>query len=441
MLNAVCETPVTALCHQTVRFAWQHRAMSIVKRASNPFLVESLAAPRRSLRIACVTETYPPEVNGVAGTLARMIQGLHERNHGIQLIRPRQAAEPSAQATPGFHEVLMRGLPVPRYPTLRMGMPSKRALVQLWSTHRPDVVHIATEGPLGWSALNAALHLKLPVCSDFRTNFHAYSRHYGIGWLHRPIMAYLRKFHNRTLCTMVPTEALRRDLEEAGFKRLAVVRRGVDTAQFDPAHRSDELRRRWGCAPSDLVVGCVGRLAQEKNLGLLSAAFAAIRQVVPRARLVMVGEGPMRAELEARWPDAHFAGQQTGANLSAHYASMDLFLFPSMTETFGNVTPEAMASGLPVVAFDHAAAAQIIGHGRSGVLVPFGQEPAFIEQAVKLARAGEERQAMGRVAREAATQLGWDSVVARLEWTLTEAITQPADLREPAQRPAPSPLV
>jgi len=412
--------------------------MSTVKRTSNSFTVESLAAPRRSLRIACVTETYPPEVNGVAGTLARMIQGLHERNHEIQLIRPRQAAGQSPESTPGFHEVLMRGLPVPRYPTLRMGMPSKRALVQMWATHRPDVVHIATEGPLGWSALNAALHLKLPVCSDFRTNFHAYSRHYGIGWLHRPIMAYLRKFHNRTLCTMVPTEALRRDLEAAGFKRLAVVRRGVDTSHFDPAHRCEELRGRWGCAPGDLVVGCVGRLAQEKNLSLLSAAFAAIRQLVPRARLVIVGEGPMRAELQARWPDAHFAGQQTGAALAAHYASMDLFLFPSLTETFGNVTPEAMASGLPVVAFDYAAAAQIIEHGRSGSLVPFGQEPAFIEQAVALARSAEARLAMGQAAREAARQLGWDSVVARLEWILAEATHQPADLREPAMQPAGS---
>lgn len=440
MLDAVCETAVTGRCHQTVSNGRQHRAMSTVKRPSDSFTVESLAAPRRSLRIACVTETYPPEVNGVAGTLARMIQGLHERNHEIQLVRPRQAAGQSAESTPGFHEVLMRGLPVPRYPTLRMGMPSKRALVQMWSTRRPDVVHVATEGPLGWSALNAALHLKLPVCSDFRTNFHAYSRHYGIGWLHRPIMAYLRKFHNRTLCTMVPTEALRRDLEAAGFKRLAVVRRGVDTTQFDPACRSEELRRRWGCAPDDLVVGCVGRLAHEKNLGLLSATFAAIRQQVPQAKLVLVGEGPLRAELAARWPQAHFAGQQTGRDLAAHYASMDLFLFPSLTETFGNVTPEAMASGLPVVAFDYAAAAQIIDHGRSGSLAPFGQEAAFIEQAVALARSPQARLSMGCAAREAAGLLGWDNVVAQLERILAEAIHQPADLRVPSLRPAGSPL-
>ncbi len=381
-------------------------------------VVDSIAAPRRSLRIACVTETYPPEVNGVATTMARFVEGLHRRNHDVQLIRPRQATSQAAEQQPGFHEVLMRGLPIPKYPNLRMGVPSKRALVKLWSTHRPDVVHIATEGPLGWSALQAALHLKLPVCSDFRTNFHAYSKHYGVGWLHRPIMAYLRKFHNRTQATMVPTEALRRDLETAGFRHVSVVKRGVDTERFHPGFRSDELRRSWGAEPGDLVVGCVGRLAAEKNLATLSEAFEAIRRFDARARLVIVGEGPLRAELQARWPDAVFAGQQVGHALSAHYASLDLFLFPSLTETFGNVTPEAMASGLPVVAFDYAAASQIIQHGRNGVLVRMGDNSAFVREAVATATQRASREAMGRAARDAAMRLGWDGVVARFEAVL-----------------------
>ena len=174
-------------------------------------VIDNYPAAQRSLRIAFVTETYPPEVNGVAMTMARVVGGLHRRNHDVQLVRPRQDSRDEADRSVRFHEVLMRGLPIPRYPNLRMGAPSKRALVQLWSLRRPDVVHIATEGPLGWSALQAARHLKLPVSTDFRTNFHAYSRHYGIGWLHKPIMAYLRKFHNRAASTMVPTEALRRE--------------------------------------------------------------------------------------------------------------------------------------------------------------------------------------------------------------------------------------
>lgn len=402
-------------------------------------VVDSIAAPHRSLRIACVTETYPPEVNGVATTMARFVEGLHRRNHDVQLIRPRQATSQAAEQQPGFHEVLMRGLPIPKYPNLRMGVPSKRALVKLWSTHRPDVVHIATEGPLGWSALQAALHLKLPVCSDFRTNFHAYSKHYGVGWLHRPIMAYLRKFHNRTQATMVPTEALRRDLETAGFKHVTVVKRGVDTERFHPGFRNEELRRSWGVAPDDLVVGCVGRLAAEKNLATLSEAFEAIRRFDPRTKLVLVGEGPLRAELQARWPDAVFAGQQVGNALSEHYASLDLFLFPSLTETFGNVTPEAMASGLPVVAFNYAAASLIIQPGHNGVLVPMGDNNAYVREAVGIAADRAHRAAMGQAAREAALRLNWDGVIARFETVLLQVI-QDADtpLAQDTSRRSPS---
>src|SRR3954465_13976687 len=140
-----------------------------------------------ALRIAFVTETYPPEINGVSLSVARFIEGLRRRNHEIQLVRPRQARADQGGGTREFEQVLMRGLPIPRYPGLKMGLPAKRALTELWSLHRPDLVHIVTEGPLGWSALQAALKLKLPVTSDFRTNFHAYSMHYGVGWLKKPI--------------------------------------------------------------------------------------------------------------------------------------------------------------------------------------------------------------------------------------------------------------
>ena len=318
----------------------------------------------------------------------------------------------------------MRGLPIPRYPHLRMGVPSKRALVHLWSLRRPDVVHIATEGPLGWSALQAALHLKLPVSSDFRTNFHAYSKHYGMGWLHKPIMAYLRKFHNRAQCTMVPTEALRRELSASGFLRLKVVTRGVDTQSFNPARRSDALRREWGAGSDDLVVLCVGRLAPEKNLGVLLTAFAAIRQRDLRARLVIVGDGPLRAELQARCPNAVFAGQRTGDDLATHYASADLFLFPSLTETFGNVTTEAMASGLAVVAFNEAAAAQLIRPGLNGMLAPVGDTAEFVRCAVIAACHHAEGQRMGQEARRTACELDWDGVVTRVEGVLSTVIHQ-----------------
>jgi glycosyltransferase involved in cell wall biosynthesis len=446
--------------------------------ASPGIMVDNYPAVHRSLRIAVVTETYPPEVNGVAMTIAKVVEGLHHRNHDVQLIRPRQDNQVSRQgsnaacslalkpdgvvasrrhspsydsssrlasgldggainqhlnldATPEsgdrsvrFHEVLMRGLPIPRYPNLRMGVPSKKALVQLWSVHRPDVVHIATEGPLGWSALQAAHHLKLPISSDFRTNFHAYSQHYGIGWLRKPIMAYLRKFHNRTLCTMVPTEALKRDLEACGLRHLMVVARGVDTRQFNPARRSEALRASWGVGAQDLVLACVGRLAPEKNLDTVAAAFDAVLAHEPRARLLLVGDGPMRATLQARYPNAIFAGQRSGDDLAAHYASADLFLFASVTETFGNVTTEAMASGLPVVAYNYAAAAQLIQPGENGVLVPFSEQASFIQAALALALNPTQRLSMGAAARHTASQWDWDRIVARFEGVLQTVIRQ-----------------
>ena len=385
-------------------------------------VVNNYPAAQRSLRIAFVTETYPPEVNGVATTLARIVEGLHLRNHALQLVRPRQNDDGPVDRGARFHEVLMRGLPIPRYPGLRMGMPSKRSLVQLWSLNRPDVVHIATEGPLGWSALQAALHLKLPVCSDFRTNFQAYSRYYGVGWLSKPIMAYLRKFHNLTRCTMVPTEALRQQLHAFGFDRLAVVSRGVDTELFNPSKRSAALRAQWGVGGDDVVVTCVGRLAPEKNLGVLLTAFDAIRQQQPRARLLLVGDGPMRSELQARCPQAIFAGQRTGDDLAAHYASADLFLFPSLTESFGNVTTEAMASGLPVVAFDYAAAAQLIRSGENGVTVPFADDGAYVRAAAALADNSERRREIGLQARQTAREIAWEGIVARFESVMESVI-------------------
>ena len=393
-------------------------------------LADRLPAAQRSLRIAFVTETYPPEINGVALTVACMVEGLHERNHDLQLIRPWQGGSAAADQRERFQEVLTRGLPIPRYPDLRMGVPAKRVLMRLWAMRRPDVVHIATEGPLGWSALQAARQLQLPVCSDFRTNFHAYSTHYGIGWLRKPIYAYLRAFHNRTAFTMVPTEALRSELRDSGFRNVCAVSRGVDTLRFHPRQRNAALRESWGLADDDLAVICVGRLAPEKNLGVLLSAFEAIQQVNARARLIIVGDGPLRSDLQRRCPNAEFAGQRSGDDLAAHYASADLFLFPSLTETFGNVTTEALASGLALVAFDHAAAAQLIRCGHNGMVVPLGNSSAFVQAAVTLAGDAAQRRRIAQRARESAATLDWAGVVLRFEAVLAQAIQASAMPRD-----------
>lgn len=392
-----------------------------------PLQVDELHAARRSLRIALVTETYPPEVNGVARTLHQVVEGLRERHHDLQLIRPRQQRDDEADVAERFHEVLMRGLPVPRYPQLKMGMPARRSLLKLWSLQRPDLVHIATEGPLGWSALQAAQHLRLPVASDFRTNFHAYSRHYGVGWLNKPIVAYLKRFHNQCQVTMVPTRALMDELAHYGFRNLRVLGRGVDTRAFDPAHRSDALRAAWGAGPDTLVLLHVGRIAPEKNLGAVVETFRRVQAHGQDVRLVLVGDGPARASVAAMAPEAVFCGMQTGEALAAHYASGDALLFPSLTETFGNVTTEALASGLAVSACDRAAAGQLIRSGQNGHLVPVDRATAdgfsaatttWLMAQPDAESAWQSGSRLRREARETALGLSWDSVLDSLEHSL-----------------------
>ncbi len=359
-------------------------------------------------------------------TLARIVNGLQERNHRVQLIRPRQHATETPAHDVHLEEVLSRGVPIPRYQGLRIGLPAKQALFRLWSPKRPDIVHIATEGPLGWSALAAALKLKLPVSTGFHTNFHSYSQHYGVGFLKKPIALYLRKFHNRAHATLVPTDDLCRELAIQGFENLRVVSRGVDTRLFSPARRDPQLRRDWGATDGAAVALYVGRLAPEKNLKVVLNAFAGMRTRVPLARLVMVGDGPERAALAARHPEIVFAGTRTGEDLAAHYASADIFLFSSLTETFGNVTLEAMASGLAVVAYDYAAAQQYLAHERSGLLAPFDDGEAFVGLATALAADPARAASLRLQARASAERIDWDNVFDDFEAVLRDVIERQA---------------
>lgn len=382
--------------------------------------LQNFPAATRSLRIAMVTETYPPEINGVAMTMGRIVAGLQERGHTVQLIRPRQNASEQPAQQPRFEEVLQRGVPIPRYDALKLGLPAKQALSRLWAKQRPDIVHVVTEGPLGWSALSAAAKLRLPVATDFHTNFHSYSEHYGVGWLKKPITAYLRKFHNKAQRTLVPTASLRDELSALGLAKLQVVARGVDTRQFHPGRRSRELRASWGAGDHDLVVSYVGRLAPEKNLPVVLQAFALMRELRPDAKLVLVGDGPERARLQRENPQVIFAGMRTGEDLAAHYASGDVFLFPSITETYGNVTIEAMASGLAVVAYDYASAREHIRHHMNGLLAPFNSSEDFMRLAAALAADNERIRELGARARTTTEKLDWSCIVAEFEQAMIE---------------------
>lgn len=387
---------------------------------------------KAALHIALVTETYLPEVNGVAITLGRMVHGLCQLGHDIHLIRPRQHKQDTAREEQCYRETLVNGMPIPGYSGLKSGLPAQGLLLGLWKLHRPDVVHIATEGPLGWSALCAARKLNIPVSTDFHTNFHSYTQHYGIGLLKWPIAAYLRHFHNKAACTMVPTTELQLQLEQEGYRDVKVVSRGVDTSLFNPSRRSARLRASWNADESTPVVMLVSRIAAEKNLAVAISAFEQMRIINPNAKMVLVGDGPARAGLQKQHPDLIFAGMQTGEALAEHYASGDIFIYPSLTETYGNVTVEAMASGLATLAYDYAAARQHIIHDVNGVLVPFGDTQAFIAGAKALISNLSAVSHLRAAARLKVQTLGWEHIMNCMESVLFEtAATQGAAIAQP----------
>ncbi len=368
------------------------------------------------LHIAMITETYPPEINGVAVTLHQFVQGMGRRGHTIHLVRPRQRKGDRAAERAGYRETLTAGMPLPGYPGLRLGLPSAGLLAREWSWRRPDIVHVATEGPLGWSAVSAARKLGIPVSTDFHTNFHSYTRHYGIGLLRQPIAAYLRRFHNRTDCTIVPTATLREELTRDAYKNVRIIARGVDTGLFHPGRRSMDLRKSWGVDEHTPVALLVSRLAPEKNLPVVLKAFESMLTVSPDSRLIMVGDGPARAELEKRYhPQVIFAGMRTGEDLAAHYASADIFLYPSLTETYGNVTVEAMASGLAPIAYDYAAAHQHIRHDVNGLLLPYDDTPAFVAAATALIGDSARTLRLRAEARRTVEELTWDRIMEDME--------------------------
>ena len=387
-----------------------------------PITVEHFEPAQRFLRIAVVTETWPPEVNGVAMTLSKLIQHLGHRHHSIQLIRPRQNKQDEGHEETGWSELLLRGLPIPRYPQLKLGLPSKKALIKAWSTRRPDLVHIATEGPLSWSALQAAHILRLPVTSDFRTNFHSYCQHYGVGWLTKPIVAYLRKFHNRTAFTMVPTTEMKHQLEAMGFKNLRVVARGIDTQLFHPSKRSEVMRKGWNVKPETIVLLSVGRLAAEKNLELTLNTYQALKAAGRDVHMVFAGDGPMRGVTQAKCPEALFLGMCTHEQLATLYASADLLLFPSLTETFGNVTLESLACATPVLAFDCAAAGEFITHQHNGWLAHRDDRQSYIQTALAITADPHTLMHAREHTRASVEQLGWDEIAGQVEALFQRAI-------------------
>ncbi|MGZ0654634.1 glycosyltransferase family 4 protein [Coraliomargarita sp. W4R72] len=375
------------------------------------------------MHIALVTETYPPEVNGVAMTNQRLVRGLLNKGHRVTLIKPRRKdAAPAAHDSLSVHEVF--GIPIPNYAGLKFGLPRPGELKRLFQETNPDIVHVATEGPLGFSSLRAARKLHIPVSSTFHTNFQDYCADYGAAFAARWMMGYLRWFHNQCALTTVPDPSLIERLEKDGVERLQMLGRGADTALFTPDKRDAKLRRSWGADDHTPVAIYVGRVAAEKDIPLSLESWTAARKHCPDLKMVVVGDGPIRKKLERQWPEVHFAGMRYDEDLARYYASADVFIFGSTSETFGNVVIEAMASGLVVVTYDYAAGKQFIQSGQNGHLVPLNDKQAFIRCAEIALTERSKMSSMRAAARATAENYPWAATIDRFANLLQKAANQ-----------------
>ena len=371
------------------------------------------------MKVTFVTDTYTPQPNGVATTLSRLVKGLRENGHDVDVVRPAVLASDEEGL-----EVPSVGFP--GYPEVRFGFPIRLVLQSRWHRNRPDVIYVATETPLGASAISAARALGIPAASGFHTNFQQYMAHYQMPLLEKATLKYLRRLHNRSACTFVPSPDVITQLDQRGFRNLELLPKGVDTKLFNPSKRSNLLRQTWGARPGSRVGLYVGRIAAEKNLPLVVKSFTEIQKRFPDFVGVFVGDGPKLNALKKEHPEFVYAGVLRGEELAEHYASADMFVFPSITETFGNVTLEAMASGLSVVAYDYAAATQHIADGVNGYSARFDDSAQFLEKVLEAASAGDMA-LVREAARNSARKTRWKKVIKRFEKQLRRLINVAED--------------
>jgi phosphatidylinositol alpha 1,6-mannosyltransferase len=356
------------------------------------------------MRIAIVTESFTPEVNGVANSVGRVAEHLLRRGHEPLVVAPRPAAGLRAVAGPLPYPVLrVPSLPLPGYRQVRLGLPTGELAATL-RAFRPDVIHLASPFVLGAQALPVARSLSVPTVAVFQTDIAAYARVYRAAPAQGAAWRWLRRLHNAATGTLAPSSPVAATLHAKGFQRVWLWRRGVDSTGFHPDNRSAALRR--ALAPDGAVlVGYVGRLAPEKRLDLLAETAR-----LPGARLVIVGAGPDEAALRRRLPTAVFLGLRRGPQLARLYASFDVFVHTGPYETFGQAIQEAMASGLPVVAPAAGGPLDLVQPGRTGYLVPPGDGAATARAVAGLVADPQRRAEFGAAARSAVAGRTWAAV-------------------------------
>ncbi len=361
------------------------------------------------MRIAIITESFPPDVNGVAHCVVRVADHLSRNGHHPLVIAPESARAPlGADSQFPYPVERVPSVPLPGYPTFRLGLPSprlRRAIVE----HRTDVVHLASPVALGAWGSHVARALALPTVAVYQTDLPAYARAYRLSKATEAFAwRWLRDIHNAAGQTLAPSTVTAADLTAHGMTNVRIWGRGVDTARFHPAWHDASLRAKL--APGgEILAGYVGRLATEKRVDLLAAVAA-----LPGVRLVVTGGGPEAAEVREAIPDAVFLGERQGADLARIYASMDVFVHSGPFETFGQTIQEAAASGLPVVAPAAGGPLDLIDDGVTGYLVAPGDGDALAVGVAKLAAAPALRARMGEAARRKVLGRTWAALTGEL---------------------------
>ncbi|MFJ8077665.1 glycosyltransferase family 4 protein [Streptomyces sp. NPDC096176] len=354
------------------------------------------------MRVVIVTESFPPDVNGVAHCAQQTARHLAARGHEPLVIAPAVAGADSFDADAPCPVVRVPSLPLPGYPQVRVALPSRRVAAAI-TAHRADLVHLASPFVLGVRGMAAAARLGLPAVAVYQTDLAGYARTYvgageGAAWRR------IRAVHSAADRTLAPSTAARRDLEEHGVERVRLWPRGVETTRFRPELRDDALRRTL--APGgELIVGYVGRLAPEKHVELLAGLCAK-----PGVRVVVVGDGPSETSLRGALPGAVFLGRRTGDDLARIFASLDVFAHTGPYETFCQTVQEAMASGLPVIAPAAGGPLDLVDHGRTGLLVEPHSADAVRTAVDVLAGDRALRTAYGRAGLAAVEGRTWAAV-------------------------------
>ncbi len=366
----------------------------------------------KPLRIALFTGNYNYIKDGVALTLNRLVAYFEKNNIPVLIFSP-TAAEPAFQSVGEVVSVPSLAIPFRSEYRIALGLP-KAARARLLE-FAPTLIHIAVPDRLGYQALQQAEAWKLPVVATFHTRYDTYLKFYGFGFLEKFARNYFRNFYARCKMVYPPSQSMVDALRADGIaEHMEVFGRGVDSELFSPKRRSLEWRRKNGIADDDVVVSFVSRLVKEKNTDLMARCFQRLREHGVKFRPLIVGLGPEQKNLRLAIPDAVFAGFMQGEDLAVAYASSDIFFFASESETFGNVTLEAMASGLPALVADATGSRSIVEDGKNGFVQNARDEMGFDRHLIRLIEDRALRQAMSKAARERALAFNWDAILAKL---------------------------